>query len=245
MAGAIIGAAEWLALVNVEGMAAALLIGLPIAFNLCFVLLAKRFAYPGVLRQPTGEILKRFQAGGVSLKLTWYFFMLTAILFAPVAALLGQTKAAESLAIAPIATVVGILAAGVQFLGLARWPFLVPHLARTYTDPASSDSAREASMTVFEAFHRYLGVGVGECLGYLFTGAWTILVGIAMLQSSTFDPWLGCPGIAIGTLLIIGSWEFVGHNEEHGWRFAGVLVPITYIAWSLWLTAIGVVLWVR
>jgi hypothetical protein len=39
---------------------------------------ARRFDYPDIVRRPTGDILGRFQAGGVSLKLLWYGFMLTA-----------------------------------------------------------------------------------------------------------------------------------------------------------------------
>jgi hypothetical protein len=133
----------------------------------------------------------------------------------------------------------------VQFLGLARWPFLVPALARSYTDPASSEARREATAVVFEAFHRYLGVGVGEGLGYLLTGAWTILVGASMLESPAFDAWLALPGIVIGVFLVVGSLEFVGRSEEHGWKLAGAIVPITYIAWSLWLIVAGFALVLR
>jgi hypothetical protein len=32
----------------------------------------------------------------------------------------------------------------------------------------------------------------------------------------------------------------VGPNEEHGWSVAGVIVPLAYVAWSLWLIALGV-----
>ena len=150
--------------------------------------------------------------------------------------------ARDGLAVVPTAIVVGVLAAVVQFLGLARWPFLVPALARTYDDPASSQATREATVVVFESFHRYLGVAVGECLGYLLTGAWTVLVGVAMLQSSAFDAWLAWPGIAIGALLVVGSLEFVGRFEENGWKLAGTIVPIAYTVWSLWLVVAGLVL---
>jgi hypothetical protein len=227
--------------VNVEGAAGVLLILLPLAFNAFFFLLGRRFDYPAILRRPTADILSRFRAGGVSLKLVWYGFMLTAVLLAPLAVLVGQVLARDDLAVVPTATVVGVLAAVVQFLGLSRWPFLVPALARAHADPASSQATREATAVAFDSFHRYLGIG----LGYLLTGAWTMLVGAAMLQSSSFTVWLVWAGIIIGLLLIVGSLEFVGRFEEQGWKLAGAIVPTTYIAWSLWLILSGLVLLVR
>jgi hypothetical protein len=227
---------------NTEHAAGALLVLLPLAFNALFFLLARGFDYPAILRRPTADVLSRFQAGGVRLKLLWYGFMLTAVLFAPLAVLLGQVLARDGLGVVPTAIVIGVLAAVVQFLGLARWPFLVPTLARTYHDPASTEARREAAAVAFEAFHRYLGVAIGECLGYLFTGAWTVLIGVAMLQSSPFEAWLAWPGITIGLVLVLGSLEFVGRFEENGWKLAGAIVPIAYTAWSLWLIATGLVL---
>jgi hypothetical protein len=228
--------------VSVDRAAGILLIGLPIAFNVFFFLLARLFDYPNVLRSPVTSVLGRFAAGGVTLKLVWYCFMLTAVVFAPLVVLLGQVLARDGLEIVPVLTVVGVLAAVVQFLGLARWPFLVPALARAHQSPDSSPATREAAAVVFDSFNRYLGVAVGECLGYLLTGAWTVLAGIAMLQSPTFDAWLAWPGIVVGALLVLGSFEFVGAFEEHGWKLAGTIVPIAYSAWSLWLIATGVVL---
>jgi hypothetical protein len=227
---------------NLERAAGAFCIFLPLAFNAFFFLLGRRFEYPDILRRPTEEILSRFQAGGVTLKLLWYGLMLTAVLLAPLAVLLGQVLARDGLNVLPIATTIGVLAAVVQFFGLARWPFLVPELARTFADPASSQARREATMVAFESFHRYLGVGIGECLGYLLTGAWTMLVGVGMLQSSAFEDLLAWPGIIIGLFLVVGSLEFVGRFEEQGWKLASAIVPITYIAWSLWLVVAGIVL---
>jgi hypothetical protein len=228
--------------VNIQRAAGTLLIILPLAFNLFFFLLSRRFDYPKILRSPTEDILSRFQAGGVGLKVVWYGFMLTAVLFAPLAVLLGQVLAHDDLAIVPVTTVVGVLAGVVQLLGLARWPFLVPTLARGYADPEATEATREATKVVFDSFHRYLGVGIGECLGYLLTGGWSLLVGVAMLQSSAFGAWLGWLGIIIGLSLVVGSLEFVGRFEEQGWRLAGTTVPIAYIAWSLWLILTGFVL---
>ena len=41
-----------------------LLLVLPVAYNLCFTLLARGFDYPDILRQPTDQVLERFTAGG-------------------------------------------------------------------------------------------------------------------------------------------------------------------------------------
>jgi hypothetical protein len=42
--------------------------------------------------------------------------------------------------------------------------------------------------------------------------------------------------------LLIGALEFVGPNERDGWRLAGTVVPIAYIAWSIWLILLGIFL---
>ena len=90
--------------------------------------------------------------------------------------------------------------------------------------------------------HQYLGVGVGEHLGYLFTGIWSVLIGVAIAGEELVPTWMGWVGIVIGAGLIVGSAEFLGPNEEHGWSVADAAIPILYIAWSLWLLAMGVAL---
>ncbi len=219
-----------------------LLIVLPAAFNVFYLLLGRMFGYPGILRQPTAEILSRFAAGGTRLRLVWHGLLLTAIVLAPVAILVSQVLAPDNLAVVPVATVFGVLAALVQTLGLIRWPYLVPYLSRTYNDPATTDTSREAVAVAFQSFHRILGVAIGEHLGYLFTGLWTFLLGIAMMDSASFSAWLGWSGVVLGLALIVGSVEFAGPFEDSGWSLAGKLVPIAYILWSLWLVAAGVTL---
>lgn len=41
-----------------------------------------------------------------------------------------------------------------------------------------------------------------------------------------------------------GLPEFLGPNEEKGWELAGKAVPLLYVAWSLWLLAFGIALFV-
>jgi hypothetical protein len=118
----------------------------------------------------------------------------------------------------------------------------VPYLARAAAEPDTSAARREAIDVVFQSFNRYLGVGVGEHLGYGLTGAWTTLMGVALTQTSAVPGWIGVLGIVIGPVLMLCSLEFVGAHEPSGWQLAERLTPVTYVAWSLWLVATGVAL---
>lgn len=73
-----------------ETVTGALLVALPILFNVTFALLSMRFDYPDVLREPTAEVLRRFREGGAGLILIWWAFALSAVLLAPVVALLAH-----------------------------------------------------------------------------------------------------------------------------------------------------------
>jgi len=144
-----------------------------------------------------------------------------------------------------LSVVVGAVAALVQGLGLVRWPFAVPELARRYVaapDGPEGDATRRTIEVAFATLHRLLGVGVGEHLGYLFTGFWTLLVAGSILTTAVLPAWLGIVGVPIGVALLVGTLEFVGPNERDGWAVAGTIVPIAYIAWSLWLIVLGVFL---
>jgi hypothetical protein len=209
-------------------------------FNATFAMLGKRFEYPDILRRPTEEILERFRQGGSSLIQLWWAFMLSGLLMISAVVLLSQTLGFGG--VLPVATTIGVLAGLVQMLGLLRWVYLVPSLARAHADPQATRAQREATAAIFRAFHQYLGIGVGEHLGYLLTGLWSILVGTNIVLGGPMPAWLGWSGITIGAGLIVGSAEFLGPNEKKGWRLAGSAIPVLYIAWSLWLLALGVAL---
>ena len=217
-----------------------LLLILPIAYNLLYTLLARGFDYPDILRQPTSQILDRFAAGGSRLVLTWWGFAMSAVLLAPAVVLVSATLADADPTVLALATAIGLLAALVQFLGLVRWPFAVPHLARLAGDPATTPATRDAIEVVFQTLNRYLGVAVGEHLGYLFTGLWTALAGVALIQSDLLHPLFGIIGLLLAPLFVLGSLEFVGPFEPRGWKLAGTLVPFAYIGWSIWLLALGI-----
>ena len=228
---------------SAEVATAVLLIAVPIAFNLAFLELGRAFDYPNILRKEPDEILTRFHAGRSGLILRWEALLVSALAMLPLVALLAVSLGATS-ALAVASIVVGSAAALVQAVGLVRWPFAVPELARRYVAAEGPDGAatRDTIEVVFATLHRLLGVGIGEHLGYLLTGVWTLLVAASVLSTSALPGWLGILGIPIGAALLVGTLEFVGPNEERGWPLAGTIVPIAYIAWSLWLVALGVAL---
>ncbi len=213
-----------------------LLILVPVAFNVTFFMLQRAFEYPDILRKPTDTILRRFQQGGASLRRMWYAFTFSAMLFTPVPVLVQQVFQPDVPWFLPAGTALGVLAGAMQFLGLIRWPFLVPTLAEMYTQPKASQFTREAVEVVFQAFHRYAGVAIGEHLGYIFTSLWTLLLCLAILQTGLVSPLFGWLGIlpALGVL--------VGVFEETGFKAAGAINAISYILWSLWLVAFGIAL---
>lgn len=223
-------------------MAGIALIAMPVAFNVSFGLLGARFDYPDILRRPTTEVLERFRNGGTTLVLIWWAFALTAVFLAPLVVLVSAAIPDADATLLGVATTVGVLAAIVQFVGLIRWPFLVPYLAREAELAAPGSARHESIDVIFQSFNRYLGVAVGEHLGYAFTGAWSVLIGVAFTQTDAIPAWLGVPGVLIGAGLILCSLEFVGRHEPTGWNLAEKLTPVAYVLWSIWLVIAGVAL---
>jgi Domain of unknown function (DUF4386) len=222
---------------SLRNLTGGVLILTPIAFNVFFTLLSATFEYPDILREPTGYVLEQFDAGGSGLIAIWYGFMLTAVLFVPLAVLVHKVLAREDTPYMAVATAFGVVAGVVQFLGLVRWPFLVPYLADVYVDPASSGATRESVVVVFEAFNRYAGVGVGENLGYLFTGLWTLLVALAMFGSALpLSRWLALLGMGSAAGITVGMLEPAGFGP------AANVVVVGYILWSVWLALTGIFL---
>ncbi len=123
-----------------EIVTAALLIAVPIAFNLAFFELGRAFDYPNILRKEPDEILRRFAAGGSGLILRWEALLLSALAMLPLVALLAVGLAAPA-PLTAASIVVGSAAALVQALGLVRWPFAVPELARRYVAAEGEDAA--------------------------------------------------------------------------------------------------------
>jgi hypothetical protein len=224
----------------VRRAAGTLLVIVPLVFTVCFLLLQQLFEYPDILRQPTAEVLAKFAAGGTPLVTVWYVLTLTAVAFVPVTLLVHRVLAERNTPMLLwVATAFGLIAGLSQTLGFLRWPFLVPHLAQAYLAPGASEAQRAAAGMVFEAFHRYAGMAVGEHLGYLSTAVWTVLVAVVMLRTAVLPRWLGASGVVLALGIAAGL------AEPAGWELGGTINALSYLAWALWLIAVGVTLLIR
>jgi hypothetical protein len=222
---------------SLRTLTAILTISVPLLLTALFTLLGATFSYPEILRMPTGQVLERFQAGGSGLIAIWYAMTLTTALFIPLILLIHlQLAPGDGAPYMHLATGFGVISGVVQILGFIRWPFLVPYLARVYFDATASQATRDAAVLAFQVFNQYAGVGVGEHLGYLFTGLWTIFVAIALLKSGRFPAWLAWTGLCLAAGVLAGMLE------PAGVAWAGMVNFIAFTLWAFWLAAFGVAL---
>jgi hypothetical protein len=209
-----------------------LLVAIPLVFTAGFTGLQMTFEYPDILRHPAGEVLTRFAAAGVDLHLYWYAMMAAAIAMIPAAVGLGLTLWERDRFLAALSIGAGVLAGLVQALGLLRWVLLVPMLAASYVAPDATDATRQMAVVLFDAANHYLGMGVGEHLGYFFTAGWTLAVGALIWRHHRIVAAAGAV-IALGVL--------AGMVEPFGVPMAGTVNSISYTLWAVWSLVLGVV----
>lgn len=209
---------------------AAIVIGVPAAFMVFFTLLQLRFDYPDILRRPAAQVLDRFAASDGALLPLWYGMFASALAFMPLTLLLRRVLPTNRDGNTAFVAV-GMLAGLVQAVGLARWVFVVPTLARVHADPGTSQGARDAAIIAFEVLNQLLGVGIGEHLGFLFTAVWTLLL-CAVIKR--FRPILAAIGAVCACAILTGLLE------PAGIAWAGASNALGYTGWSIWLVTLGV-----
>jgi hypothetical protein len=211
-------------------------IALAVGFNVPFSVLAAIYDYPDVLRRPAGEALDLFAAGGPALVLAWYGFMLSALALAALAPGLAVTRArlAASPALAVGAAVVGALAGLAQAVGLSRWVFAVPALARQHADPALRVGAEQA----FDLLNAWGGVAIGEHIGQTLTALFVAQV--AAMQAVERKRVAAVLGAITAALLLVGTGEGVAISLGQSGALFGTVTVVGFLALTLWLIATGV-----
>ena len=207
-----------------------------------FLVLGDAFGFPDILREPAEVVLPRFQENADTIRRAYYAFSLSSLLAMPIAVLLHRLAAHRDTTILTLATAFGVASGVVQTLGFIRWPITIPYFAETYADPATSEATRAAIAVAYESLNRWQGMAIGEHLGWLLQGSWTLLLGAALLRHPALPRWLGALGILLGAGLLAGTPE---QFEAGGEEILGVLNAVSTTATQFWFVALAIVLLLR
>lgn len=194
------------------------------------------FDYPKILRQDTGIILLKFQEGGTILIWTWWAFALLGLPILEACVLLGQ-KLETKFYFVRWATILGIIGLTVQIIGLLRWTFVVPVLAKEYV--LGNDVTKEVTTIAFKVVHQYGGVILGEHIGQIFTIAWTLMLTAAFAQLKLFSKWVIWLGYICSAIYLLAQAELFSTVVPSFpvWSLAGF---IGSTLWLIWLLAVGI-----
>jgi hypothetical protein len=205
------------------------LVGFVLVINLAFTALVFLFGYDDVLREPPGDVLRRFHVGGPPLVAAWTAFAAGALAFAWVGPM--AERAAGMRLPAWLAPAAGIAMA----TGLLRWVVAVPVIAAAHQAPGAGEATRAAAEMAYVALHQFAGAGIGELLGTILLASWTWRFALALRP---VHPWLARAGMATLPLWLAALSEPLAT----GWPGLPVLEagPIAFMAWEAWLVALGV-----
>lgn len=209
--------------------------------NIPYALLIANFDYPDILRQPAGAVLTQFQAGGTTLIYTWLTFAWVGLPLIFGTVMLKRVLEPEGHPLLETATTLGIISLILAVVGLTRWVFVVPVLARLYTDPASSEAMRAAALVTFQAVHQYGGVVIGEHISQLMTVMWMALISRMMLRSTLFQAWQGWLGLVAALVYFLGQSELLA-TVIPGFPEVPEAGLIGSLLWLLWMIVLGVAL---
>lgn len=197
-------------------------------------ILGAKFDFPDILRQPAANAFALFKQNQSSIVFGYYIFLISSLLFIPLSYLLQrilfqtQNKVALNMLVG-----LGITTAIFQCIGFVRWIFVMPFLTENYYKNPENQKTIEL---IYETLNRFLGMSVGEHLGFIAMGLWTICLGCILLEHPKFKLWVAFPGIPIGAMLIISL------GEHFGGDFASVFGKFNFLAntlWSIWLAVIA------
>lgn len=209
--------------------------------NIPFTLLIMNFDYPDILRQPTAEILVKFQAGGDSLIYSWFAFAWIGLPLLLGAIMLKKILEPENSPFLDTATTLGVVGFIVQVIGLLRWVFVVPVLARLFTDP-TADSVTKASVSaVFVAVHQYGGVVLGEHLGQFLTILWMSMISGIIHNSKMFSKWVAWFGWFASAVYFLAQTELIA-TAIPGFPVIDWAGLYGSLLWLLWMIVVGVYL---
>jgi hypothetical protein len=212
--------------------------------NIPYTALIMNFNYPDILREPAGDILAQYAAGGTQLIWTWLAFawtglpILIGILLIP-QALDGERSERRNDPLIKLAVFFGAAGALAQIIGLLRWSFVVPALARLYNSPQAVEATRAAVIVVFQTLHQSAGVLLGEHVGQIFTIIWMGCLSARFIKGDAEPHWLGWTGFLASAVYLLAQGELIA-TAVPGVPVWGEAGFIGSMLWLGWVIALGV-----
>lgn len=200
--------------------------------------LATYFQFPEVLRLQTTTMMEIFIANQTKVMTFYYLFVLSQIVFIGVVLIFHHYLSRQRSVYLTLATGFGVVAGLCQAIGFARWPFLVPYLAGIVQDPSATEIQRETAVIVFQSFHHFAGIAVGENIFFLLEGLWAVCLSAHLFTSRQMSlrlvSVLFLSGIAIltysleqfgGAMAVLGPLNVAAHAAIVFW-FIGLSVTL-------------------
>jgi hypothetical protein len=205
--------------------------------NVAYAALVSLFGYDDVLREPVATVLARFSSGGPRLILAWTGFAWSALLFVLAAVLTARALADRHGQPVWIATAAGAASGLIQAVGLFRWVFVIPGLARGYAAPGATEADRAAIAQTYNALNQYGGVALGEHLGQVLLVAWSLGIIAACWRAGSLLKWTSLIGLVSIPLWILGQTELFA-TVVPGLPVIEV-TPLAFMVWMVWLLALA------
>ena len=133
-----------------------------------------------------------------------------------------------------LAVVFGVLFGLTSSLGFVRWPFLMQHLGQMVAtaSPEQLDTIR----IIYDSFHIYAGISVGENFAFWFEFLWMLLFSTSLLgKKEIFPKYMARIGQILGIGMLVYSMEQFGGI----FSFLGPLNMIVHTAQLGWLLALA------
>lgn len=202
-----------------------------------YTILMFLFNYPQILREDPGQILTRFHEGGTTLIAVWWLFAIVGLPIVEAYVLIGQ-KLEKKFYYVRWATTLAVISGFVQIIGLLRWTFVVPYLAKTYVQ-SHNEQVKEMCIIVFKTIHQFGGVIMGEHIGQLFTIAWMLIITTVFRKLKLMPKWIIGLGYLSASIYLLAQAELIATVIPNFpvWSLAAM---IGSTLWLIWMIAVGV-----
>jgi len=200
------------------------------------IILGAAINWPGSLDEPASVNLPLILEQYMAMMTGYSIYLVYSLLFWPMAYLTGRAIVIGNTGnlLFRVASGFAALSTLARALGIVRWLFAMPVLARLYTNPAATENFKESISMVYEMLNAYAG-GIGELLGVsLFASIWLVLISILLIRSSHWPNWLGYFGLIVAASLLLNLLEMIGIDM-------GAMISVSETLQHFWMLSTAIV----